>query len=177
MLLMLVFVAFVAAIHSCTPPARRTYSLLGLSAAVIATAILLSNYYLQATVAPISLQKGQLEGWALLTQYNPNGVFIALEELGYLLMSLTFLCLAPALAERKAMERALRWLFIASFVASIVALVAVSAFKGLDRGDTFEVAIISIVWLTLIAAGVLASFVFRQAARVRRQTAEPPDVV
>ncbi len=43
-----------------------------------------------------SLEKRQLEGWALFTQFNPNGVLLALEELGFLLMSLVFVCVAPA---------------------------------------------------------------------------------
>lgn len=32
---------------------------------------------------------GETEGITLLTQYNAHGIFIALEELGYLLMSLS----------------------------------------------------------------------------------------
>ena len=31
----------------------------------------------------------------MLIQYNPHGVFIALEEPGYLVMSLSFLFMAP----------------------------------------------------------------------------------
>ncbi len=60
----------------------------------MATAVLLIDYYIQVTVMQPSLVKGQLDGWAMLTMYNPHGVFIALEEIGYLLMSVVFLCLA-----------------------------------------------------------------------------------
>lgn len=165
MVLMLLFVALVAAVHSWAPPERRVFSLVGLCVAVIAAAVLLSDYYLQATVMQVSLEKGQLEGWALLTQYNPNGVFIALEELGYLLMSAVFLCLALVFTGRTGIERALRLLLGASFAVTVVALVAVSVVKGSDRGDTFEIAVISIVWLTLIAAGTLTAIVFRRAGR------------
>ena len=89
----------------------------------------------------------------------------ALEELGYLLMSVVFLCLAPVFARKTGIERALRWLLSASFAMTVLALVVVSAVKGSDRGDTFEIAVISIVWLTLIAAGVLTAFVFRRAGK------------
>ena len=41
MLLMLLFVALVAAVHVCAPPARRVFSLLGLCTAVVAAAVLL----------------------------------------------------------------------------------------------------------------------------------------
>lgn len=165
MLLMLLFVALVAAIHSWAPPAKCVFSLVGLCLAVAATVVLLINYYLQASVMQVSLEKGQLDGWAMLTQYNPNGVFIALEELGYMLMSVVFLCLAPVFAGRTGIERALRWLLRGSFAAAVLALVAVSAVKGSDRGDSFEIAVISIVWLTLIAASVLTALVFRRAGK------------
>src|SRR5664279_5800780 len=94
MLLMLLFVAFTAAVHEYAPPTRKFFSRLGLCLASVAAAVLLIDYYIQVTVMQPSLEKGQLDGWAILTQYNPNGVFIALEEIGYLLMSLVFLCLA-----------------------------------------------------------------------------------
>jgi hypothetical protein len=165
MLLMLLFVALVAAVHTWAPPARSVFSLVGLGIAVIAAAVLLIDYYLQASVMQLSLEKGQLDGWAMLTQYNPNGVFIALEELGYLLMSVVFLCLAPVFVKRTGIERALRWLLGGSFAVTVLALIVVSAVKGSDRGDTFEIVVISIVWLTLIAAAVLTAVLFRRSGR------------
>ncbi|MEE4274319.1 MAG: hypothetical protein V2J16_00405 [Thermoleophilia bacterium] len=163
MVLMLAFVALVAAVHEWAPADRKVWSLLALCVATVAAAVLLVDYYLQVTVMQVSLEKGQLDGWAMLTMYNPNGVFIALEELGYLLMSLVFLCLAPVYARKTRLERAIRWLFTLSVASSVVALVVVSAVRGIDRGDTFEIAVISIVWLTLIAAGPLLSLAFRRA--------------
>jgi hypothetical protein len=165
MVLMLLFVALVAAVHERAPPARKLYSLLGLCFATAAAAVLLVDYFIQVTVMQPSLEKGQLDGWAMLTQYNPNGVFIALEELGYLLMSLVFLSLAPAFVRRHGVERALRWLLTLSFAATVVAFVVVSGFRGTDRGDDFEIAVISIVWLTLIVAGPLLAVAFTRAAR------------
>jgi hypothetical protein len=162
MVLMLLFVALVAAVHERAPPARKLYSLLGLCFATAAAAVLLVDYFIQVTVMQPSLEKGQLDGWAMLTQYNPNGVFIALEELGYLLMSFVFLCLVPAFPGRTGLERALRRLLAVSFAASALALIAVSAARGIDRGDLFEIVVISIVWLTLIVAGPLIALVFRR---------------
>jgi hypothetical protein len=162
MLLMLLFVALVASVHEYAP-ARKVYSLLGLCVAIVAAAVLLIDYFIQVTVMQPSLEKGQLDGWAMLTQYNPNGVFIALEELGYLLMSLVFLCLAPVFVQKDRLERAIRWLLALSFAATVVALIVVSASRGIDRGDLFEIIVISIVWLTLIVAGPLLAVVFRRA--------------
>lgn len=162
MVLMLLFVALVAAIHQYAADMRKTYSLLALCLAVIAAAVLLINYYIQAVVMQPSLEKGQVDGWSIFTQYNPHGIFIALEELGYLLMSLVFLCLAPVFPARTTLERALRWLFLFSFAAAVASLAVVVALRGMYREDVFEIIIISIVWLTLIAGGTLLALLFRQ---------------
>lgn len=165
MVLMLLFVALLAAIHEYSPPTRRVYSLVGLCAAIMSAAVLLIDYYVQVTVMQPSLEKGQLDGWAMFTMYNPNGVFIALEEIGYTLMSLALLCLAPVFVQKNRLERGIRWLFTLSFALVVLALVAVSAFYGIDRGDVFEIIVISIVWLTLIGGGALTALVFRRAMR------------
>ena len=162
MVLTVLFVALLAAIHEYAPPARRTCSLLALCVGVIAAAVLLITYYIQVTVMQPSLEKGQLDGWAMLTMYNPNGVFIALEELGYLLMGLAFLCLAGVFAQANRLERSLRWLFITSFALSIGCFLVVFAMHGIDRGDSFEIIVISIVWLTLIVGAILTALVFRR---------------
>ncbi|WP_131683999.1 hypothetical protein [Pseudarthrobacter sp. YALA5] len=172
MILMLLFVALVAAVHEHTPPDRKVYSLLALAVAVIAAAVLLIDYYIQATVMQLSLEKGQLDGWAIFSQYNPNGIFIALEELGYLLMSVVFLCLVPALGSGTRLEKSLRWLFLLSFAAVLLALAVVSALLGIDRGDVFEIAVISIVWLTLIAAGLLLARLFKRDFSAGEASAE-----
>src|SRR5680860_1644618 len=114
MLLMLLFVAFTAAVHEYAPPTRKFFSRLGLCLASLAAAVLLIDYFIQVTVMQPSLEKGQLDSWAMWTQYNPNGVFIALEELGYLLMSVALACVAPVFTQRNKVERTIRWLFVLS---------------------------------------------------------------
>ena len=76
MVLMLLFVALVAAVHEDSPPTRKIRSLVGLCLAVVAAGVLLIDYVIQVTVMQPSLGKGQLDGWTMLTQYNPNGAFI-----------------------------------------------------------------------------------------------------
>jgi len=164
MALMLLFVALIAAVHQFAPASRQMFSMVGLCLAVVAATVLLIDYFIQFTVMQPSLEKGQLEGWALFTQYNPNGVFLALEELGFLLMSIVFLAIAPVFDGATRVDRALRWILVGSFVATVVALVAVSVSFGLDRQDTFEIAVISIVWLTLLLAGPLMAVMFRRPA-------------
>lgn len=164
MLLMLLFVAFTAAVHEYAPPTRKFFSRLGLCLASVAAAVLLIDYFIQVTVMQPSLEKGQLDGWAMWTQYNPNGVFIALEELGYLPMSVALACVAPVFTQRNKVERTIRWLFVLSLVTVVCALVGVSAARGIDRGDLFEIIVISIVWSTLIVTGPLVAVVLRRAA-------------
>ena len=164
MVLMLLFVAFVASIHEYAPPTRKIFSLVGLCLAVIAATVLVGTYFIQVTVMQPSLEKGQLDGWAMLTMYNPNGVFIALEELGYLLMSLALACLAPVFMQRNKVERTIRWLVVLSLATAVAALVGVSAVRGIDRGYVFEIMVISIVWLTMVVAGLLVAVVLRRAA-------------
>ncbi len=163
MILMVLFVAMLVAIHEATPRARRAYSLLAVCVGVIAAAVLLITYYIQVTVMQPSLERGQLDGWAMLTMYNPNGVFLALEELGYLLMSVALLCLAPVFVGARQLERSLHWLFSGGFVLSIGAFLVVFVQRGIDRGAVFEIIVISIVWLTLIVGGILAALWFRGA--------------
>ena len=163
MVLMLLFVAFVAAVHEYAPPTRSLFSLFALCLAAIATAVLLINYFIQVTVMPPSLAKGQVDGWAMLTMYNPDGVFIALEELGFLLMSSALALLAPVFVGRDGVERVIRWLLVSSFLGAVGALVGISVARGADRGYIYEITVIAIVWTTLIVAGPLVAVVLRRA--------------
>jgi hypothetical protein len=172
MLLMLSFVALAASIHQYARPERKIYGVLGLCAAVASATVLLINYFVQVTVMHPSLEKNQLDGWSMLTQYNPNGVFIALEELGYLLMSLALLCAAPALEGDRRTEKFLRRLFALSFSGNVAALIAVTVVRGIDRGDLFEVIVICIVWTTLVVAVPVLAVVFRR--RSRELDEQPP---
>jgi len=165
--LVLAYVTLMASIHRYAPQQKRAYSQIALSLALISAAILAADYYVQFSVIPVSLLNGETEGLPLLIQYNPHGVFLALEELGYLVMSLSFAFIAPVFANRSRLESAVRWIFVAAAVLSVVSLVVISGIYGLERQDRFEVIVISVDWLTLIANGVLLSIVFRRRLRER----------
>jgi hypothetical protein len=167
MLLIVVYVTLVASIHAYAAQHKKIYSQIGLSFALIAAGILLSDYFIQFSVVPISLMDQETDGITLLTQYNPHGIFIVLEELGYLLMSLSFLFLAPVFANKGRLASVVRWVFIAGFVLTMVFLAVISINYGLDREDRFEIAVISIDWLVLIINGVLLSLLFRSQVKAR----------
>lgn len=137
--------------------------------AVVVVAVLVPTYFVQFSVVPFSLSAGQTEGISLLTQYNPQGLFIALEEIGYLLMSFSFLFLIPLIPAEGTKASVVRWLFGAGFVVSGLAFVAMAIAFGFDRQDRFEVVVITVTWLVLIVNGVLLSLVFR--SRLRDDTA------
>ena len=161
-LLMLAYVIWTVAIHSTATTDKKVYSQIGLVFAAMSSLILVSDYFIQFSVVPISLMSGEMEGITLLTQYNAHGIFIVLEELGYLLMSLSFLFIAPVFSSQNRLEAAVRWVFIGGFVLAIVSLVIFSKVYGMDRQDRFEVTIISIDWLVLIVNGILLSRVFKK---------------
>jgi hypothetical protein len=165
MLLVLGFVALMASLHADASPRKGVFSQIALSFALIAAAILLTDYYLQFSVVPVSLMNSETEGLPLLIQYNPHGVFLALEELGYLVMSLSFLFAAIAIAGRNRLESTIRWIFIVGFVLVLLSLAAISLTYGLDRLDRFEVLAISVDWLVLIVNGILLSIMFRRQVR------------
>ena len=169
MLLVVVYVVLMASIHTYAAQHKKIYSQIGLSFALIAAGILLSNYLIQFSVVPASLMNQETDGIALVNQYNPHGIFIVLEELGYLLMSLSFLFLAPVFANRDRLASVVRWVFIAGFVLTMVFLTVISINHGLDRMDRFEVAVIAIDWLALVINGVLLSLVFRREMKVNRE--------
>lgn len=164
MLLNILFVVFMACIHQHALPARKIYSTVALALAMMSSTTLLIVYFVQVSVIQPSLLNGETEGIAMLSQYNPHGVFIAMEELGYLLMSLAFLFAAPVFGSVTKTEKAVRFTFFINFVLVMAALIYYSLAYGIHREYRFEVAVISIDWLALIAGGMLVAKVFNRAA-------------
>ena len=88
---------------------------LGTAFGVVAATTLLGDYYVQLAVIQPSLAAGEADGLSLVTQYNPHGLFIALEELGYILTSLSLVCMVPSLRRSIKLERAVRYVFVGGF--------------------------------------------------------------
>jgi hypothetical protein len=132
--LVLAYVSLMVSIHAYVPKDRKIFSQAGLSFGLITAGILVSDYYIQFSAIPMSLANNETEGLAMLIQYNPHGVFIALEELGYL-MSLSFLFVGIALPKRNRLEAVIRWIFVIGFGLAMVSLTAVALRFGLGRED------------------------------------------
>lgn len=162
MFMVLTYLTLMVAIYYNTDSPKKIFSHIGLSMALIATSILLVDYFLQVSIVPVSLLNAETEGLPLLIQYNPHGIFLVLEELGYLVMSFSFLFMAFSFSNRNRLEVAIKWIFLISFGLAIISLLVISIIYGLERLDRFEVLIITIDWLVLIINGILLSIVFRR---------------
>jgi hypothetical protein len=161
---LLLYTVFMTCIHRHVDGEKKTLSQIGLSFAVMSALILLANYFIQLSVVQPSLLNGEFDGIALITQYNPHGIFIALEELGFILMSMAFLFMAPVFAKGK-LEKAIRLIFIGSFALTVISFIAISILYGISREYRFEVAVMSINWLTLIVSGILVGIMFRRSEK------------
>jgi hypothetical protein len=156
------FLIFVISIHFIAPFEKKIFSFTSVAFALISTTVLLADYFIQFAVIPISMMKGETEGIALLTQYNGHGIFIALEELGYITMSIALFLAAPVFVSNNRLEKIIRMVLYIPLVLNILAFVFYSIQFGIDRSYRFEVASISINWLFMIVAGILISIFFKR---------------
>jgi hypothetical protein len=161
-LLLLTYVVFMLSINSIAKDGSILFSQISVTFAIIGAAILLIDYFIQIAVIPVSLANNETEGIALITQYNSHGIFIALEELGYLMMSLSFLFIAPIFRGKDHLEFFIKWIFIIAFLLTFLSLIMISIQYGIDRKDRFEVIAISISWLVLIINGILLGVFFKK---------------
>jgi hypothetical protein len=104
---------------------------------------------------------GEADGVALITQYNEHGPFIAMEELGYICMSIALFFLAFAFSKSSRIERAIRFILIIQIIVTILVFIFYVVKYGIERSYRFEVATISINWLVLIVIGVLIGLHYR----------------
>lgn len=155
--LLLGYIIWMTAIHSTAPEHLKVFSQLGMGFALMAALVLIVDYYVQFSIIPVSLLNGETEGLAALIQYNPHGVFIALEELGYGLMALSFWGVAPIFWGRTRLENAISWVFTISAALMVGSFAVFFVVFGMNRLDRLEVVILSTAWLVLIVNGILYS--------------------
>lgn len=163
-LLALLFLVLVLHLHRSTVPEAQIWSSTAVASAGLATVVLVVDYGLQLTVVQRSLVHGETAGLTLLTQYNPRGIFIGLEDIGYLAMGVAFLLLGVAVRGGSRAERAVRWLLVGGGALVVLLLVALTLVHGSDLDYRFEVWAILVDWLVLVAVAI----VIARATAVRR---------
>jgi hypothetical protein len=87
--MMLAFVVLAACVRQLAT-GRRLPGTLGLGFAVASMTVVGIDYFIQLRVVQPALLNGELDGLVIVSQYNPHGVFIALEEFGFLLAGLAW---------------------------------------------------------------------------------------
>jgi uncharacterized membrane protein YgdD (TMEM256/DUF423 family) len=161
-----ILVVLIACIHFQAPANKKIFSQIGLSFALIYAGIITADYFIQLTVILPSILSNETEGLALFSMYNPHGLLVALESLGYLMMNTALLVIAAVFAGRSRVERAIRWLFVIGFV------LAVGSFSVITLAGYqivyFEIAIITINVIVLIASGALLSLFFKRIERMEK---------
>jgi drug/metabolite transporter (DMT)-like permease len=157
-----VFVVLMACVHYYASLDKKIFSLIGLGFALIYATIITADYFILWTVTLPSIIRAETADLSLLSMYNSHGIFVSLESLAYLVMSLALLFVAPVFEGGK-IERTLRWIFIIGFILAIGSLVGVY----LMNYDIviFEIAIIGIYCPLLVISGVLIGIIFRRAGK------------
>ncbi|HEX8940942.1 MAG TPA: hypothetical protein VF763_12350 [Candidatus Limnocylindrales bacterium] len=144
------------------PNGRRALGLGATALAVVAAASLAIDYAVQLAAVQPSLLHGETAGLSLLSMYNPHGVFIAIEDLGYFTMGLAFLAAAAALPRRSGLERAVVALLALGGALLVGLLLVLAPLLGADLGYQYEVLAMAVGWGTLIVAGPLLGVALRR---------------
>jgi hypothetical protein len=164
-LMMATFLVLVICVAHSATGERRFLGTIAQSLASISFAVIAADYFVQLqTVQPALLQAGEAASMVTLSQYNPHGVFIALENLGYLTMALSFAFLGLTLGTSK-LERATRRVLLIGSALTVLAFVGMWSYFGLGLEYRFEVTAIMFDWLTLVVSGVMLALVFRRSTR------------
>ncbi|HXS78111.1 MAG TPA: hypothetical protein VN753_18175 [Terracidiphilus sp.] len=162
----LLFLFLCACTHSWVRPSKTLFTRIAMLLAAIAASSITLDYFLQIEVLQPSLLRSEIDGMALISQYNPHGLFIAMENLGYLMMSISMFFLGLALSHNSRLENFLRWQLIVSGKVGFATFVAMSLYFGTGLETRFELAIITIDWFSLVVASIVLSILFRRTSRI-----------
>lgn len=181
-LLVLLVPALLVCVQHALPAGARAVAGIGVVLASLGAGVLLVDYAIQLAALQPSLLRGETAGLSVLSQYNPHGVFIALEDLGYLLLGLALVCVGAAFTGATTLDRGVRWLLVVGGGATVLGLPVLAVAYGSRLEYRYELLAISLTWITLIGSGVLLAIWFARrpatALQVGRVLGErPPQAV
>jgi hypothetical protein len=159
------FLVSAACLHFCVPQRGKPLTLLALCFATASAGLLTLDYFVQVLAVQPSLAHHEADGVAFLTQYNPHGAFLALEDLGYLMLAAAMLFAGAAVPRSIRPGYGLCWLLLLAGGLSFVTFIAMAAAFGSEMTLPFEIAVIVIQWPALIAIGILQALFFRRAGQ------------
>lgn len=122
-----------------------------------AATTLVTAYAIQWAVVQPSLLKGEEAALVLWSQYNPHGLFIALEDVGYLFLSMALLATVGLIVGTGRLARAARYVTGAFGLVGVLGLPVLVAVLGYDLEYQYEVLAIVAVWWGLILLGLLVT--------------------
>jgi hypothetical protein len=160
--LVVLVVPFAAVISAGAPTRRKVWGPVALAFAAIAAALLVLDYGVQLAVVQPSLLTGQADNVSLLSQYNPHGVFIALEDVGYAAIGLSFLVMAALVDPTTRLGRTVARVFRLGGALTLFLLILLTALYRADLEYRFEVYGLGVCWLVLVANGIMLSVLFRR---------------
>lgn len=162
-LLSFAYLTMMITIYQTAPENKKLFGMLGVSFALMASLILITDYFIQVSVIQPSILAGETDGISLLTQFNPHGIFIVLEEIGFTFMIISFFTLFPIFTGATLLEKTIKWTTITGFLLAVISFTLLSINYGIHREYRFEVIIISIAWLEMIFLGILFTRYFKKA--------------
>lgn len=168
------FVVLAVCLTEWVPANRRWLGRAGTCPAGMGACALVVDYALQLTVVQPGLQSGETAGLSPLTQYNPHGLFIGLENAGYAILGAALVFLGAAIrtvASRRG--RLVSWLFTLGGGATLVVLILFGAIYRARLDYRFEVVALGTIWLVLIASGALLAIMFAHDRRPDRPLLAP----
>jgi hypothetical protein len=175
LVLTLLAVVLMESIHHQLALSRGLLSRIAVAFTTMGAAILVVDYASQLTFLQPALLLGETEGLSPWSQYNPHGIFIALENVGYGLLSFAFLFVGAAMVGTPwKLWPAAGWVFVFGGALVLAALVLYSTLYRVRLEYRFEVAAIGVTWLVLIAAPVLLSIALVRTRSVDDDQAARP---
>jgi len=165
LVLLLAAVALAVTVHGMAPAERAPAGLTGVLLGTAATTLLVAGYGIQLVMVQPALLAGEGVDLVLWSQYNPHGLFIALEDVGYAVWGLAFVLLGSTMARRRrGAASAAGWALLAGGTLTLVALVAYALGYRSALDYRFEVTAIALTWLTLGVTAVLVVLTLRRPA-------------
>jgi hypothetical protein len=165
-------VGIAVCVHAWTPANRAPLALAGVCFAAIGAGALVVDYGVQLTVAQPALLRGEIDGLSVWSQYNPHGIFIALEDIGYATMAIALLLLGLVLWAGKGSgsTRVAAWAFTVAGAATLILLPVLATAYRSNLDYRFEVYSVVITWLGLICGGLALSLRRRGTSSPRATT-------
>lgn len=159
-MLLAVFVVLVGLLRERCAPERQWLAGVGLCFTGLGTAPLALAYGIQLTVLQPNLLSGHPEGLSPWSQYNPSGLFIALENIGYTTLGLAFICIGLALPAHVPRIRTTGVIFTVGGALILTLLVLLAVIYRSDLAYRYEVWSILVTWLVMAITGVTLSVAF-----------------